>query len=471
MLFNTVQFFIFFLIVYSLYVRLNTKWQNKLLLVASYFFYACWDCRALWLLYFSTIIDFFCGLKMRSATNQKDKKLFLILSICTHLLILSFFKYFNFFTTSFSELLILCGIKADFVTVNIILPIGISFYTFKSISYLVDLYRDEVEPTDNIFDFALFVSFFPALIAGPIDRAKKLLTQISNPRIISQNDLKEGLYLILWGLYEKVFIADNLSIIVNPVFNKTVDFNGVEVLIAVYAFAFQILCDFDGYSNMARGIAKLMGFHLMINFNLPYFVTNPSDFWKRWHISLSQWLRDYLYIPLGGNKRNQLGNLFITMLLGGLWHGAAWTYVIWGAYHGLLLIFYRVLSLISPFSIELKSLLLKRLTFIIKAFVFFNFVCIGWLFFRANTIEQAISMLSSLLFNFDWIDSATCMLILLFSVTFLFLVISLFQFIYNDLLVILKLSLVYQIMIYLFLIFSIILSGSKTTQEFIYFQF
>lgn len=471
MLFNTFEFAVFFIIVYLLYLVLNHRWQNYLLLIASYFFYGYWDIRALGLLYTSTIVDYFCGIKINETTNSKDKKLFLIFSICTHLSILGFFKYFNFFSHNVQAILNSIGLHADITTIEILLPIGISFYTFKSISYTVDIYRNEIKPTKNIFDFALFVSFFPQLIAGPIDRAKDLLVQVINPRKLYTDDFIEGAFLIFWGLYEKVVIADNLANIVNPVFDEIHSKNGILVLIALYCYAFQIFCDFDGYSNMARGLAKLMGFNLVLNFNLPYFSTNPSEFWKRWHISLSSWLRDYLYIPLGGSKNGNLmtfRNLMITMLLGGLWHGAAWKFILWGGYQGLLLVLQRILEpLYSKINIPKEN----TLWFIFRVMFFFQFICLGWLFFRANSISQVLELLTSIFENFQYDSIILIPLITLISSTIVLITIQIFQYKSNDLFFLLKLKPVYQITIYLFLFYSLVLHGVKTGQEFIYFQF
>ncbi|MBE9529897.1 MAG: MBOAT family protein, partial [Proteobacteria bacterium] len=347
MLFNSVQFAIFFAIVYLLYLLLNHKGQNRLLLVASYVFYGCWDWRFLSLIAISTVVDYFCGLKIYESREKQKRKLFLFISVCSNLTILGFFKYFNFFTDNLYALLNGFGFSPDPFFLNIILPVGISFYTFQTISYSIDIYRKELNPTRKFLDFALFVSFFPQLVAGPIERAKNLLPQMLLPRKLTVDKFYEGCYLIFWGLFLKVFIADNLARMVDPVFSSSGPYDGVRVLLALYAFAFQIFGDFAGYSNIARGLAKCMGFDLMVNFNLPYFAVNPKDFWQRWHISLSTWFRDYLYIPLGGNRHGQMNtcrNLAITMLLCGLWHGAAWTFIVWGAYHALLQIIHKLLQ-------------------------------------------------------------------------------------------------------------------------------
>jgi len=403
MLFNSLQFAVFFIIVYILYLSLNHRWQNRMLLVASYIFYGAWDWRFLSLIWISTILDYICGIKIHDTGDIRRKKLFLFLSIFGNLSILGFFKYFDFFAANLQDLLGTFGITIQPHFLHIILPVGISFYTFQTMSYTIDIYRREMPPTRKFFDFALFVAFFPQLVAGPIERAKHLLPQILKPRKVTVNKFYDGSYLIFWGLFQKVFIADNLAKIVDPIFAAGAPYNGASVLIGVYAFAFQILCDFAGYSNIARGLGKCMGFDIMINFNLPYFATNPREFWKRWHISLSTWLKDYLYIPLGGNRKGPLRtyrNLAITMLLGGLWHGAAWTFIIWGAYHGVLLIIHRA---IKPFLQSIptpKGVFAAKLWFVLRVILFFHVICLGWLIFRTQSLAQLSGMLNSLLLNF-----------------------------------------------------------------------
>jgi len=404
MLFNSLQFAIFFLIVYSLYLAFNHRWQNIMLLVASYVFYGSWDWRFLSLIFISTVLDYVCGIKIHETDDQKRRKFFLILSIVGNLSILGFFKYFNFFASSLHGLMGHFGLNLDPVFLRIILPLGISFYTFQTMSYTIDIYRRHMNPTRKFFDFALFVAFFPQLVAGPIERAKHLLPQILSPRKITLHKFYEGCYLIFLGLFMKVLIADNLARIVDPVFAQGAPYNGAMVLIALYAFAFQIFCDFAGYSNIARGLGKSMGFDIMINFNLPYIATNPREFWHRWHISLSAWLRDYLYIPLGGNRKGTLftyRNIVITMLLGGLWHGAAWTFVFWGAFHGILLIIHRAIEPFLSMIPSPKGFFTKKAWFYAKAIFFFQIVCLGWLLFRAQSLTQVADMLHGLILNFN----------------------------------------------------------------------
>jgi len=384
MFFNSWQFIVFFAVVYTTYVLLRRpKWQNLLLLVASYYFYAAWDWRFLGLILLSTVVDYFAGLRIVHAESYGAKRRWVTLSIATNLGILGFFKYFNFFADNLAALLASVGMNPDTLRLDIVLPVGISFYTFQTMSYTIDIYRDRLRPTRNFLDFALFVAFFPQLVAGPIERARALLPQIQRPRIITREALHSGAWLIYWGLWKKIVVADNLAFLVDPVFDGSAHATAAQAYLGVFAFAFQIYCDFSGYSDVARGIARVMGFELMRNFDLPYFAVNPSDFWRRWHISLSTWLRDYLYIPLGGNMggtARMYRNLFLTMLLGGLWHGAAWNYVWWGIYHGLLLIAFRVAA---GGTRKVPVGAMKMVT-MVRVFVMFQLTLFGWLLFRAT---------------------------------------------------------------------------------------
>ena len=396
MLFNSFSFVVFFAIVYSAYLlsRKNCQLQNRLLLLASYVFYGSWDWRFLSLLFVSTAFDFYIGKLLANQKNPHKRKVLLSLSVTANLSFLGFFKYFDFFADSFARLLSTFGMEADWPTLNIILPVGISFYTFHSLSYTIDIYRGKLDPTKSFLDFALFVAYFPQLVAGPIVRASHLLPQISQPRKITSPEIHAGLFLILWGYFKKVVIADNVGLISNQVFGDYGQYQGIDIVIGTLAFAVQIYCDFSGYTDIARGLCKLMGFNLLLNFRLPYLAESPSDFWQRWHISLSSWLRDYLYIPLGGNRHGELAtyrNLMITMLLGGLWHGAAWTFVIWGAYHGLLLCVYRAASncrhgFTVPASSSIRALRIS---------IMFGFTLLGWLIFRSETPQQILDMVVS----------------------------------------------------------------------------
>ncbi|MCW9014612.1 MAG: MBOAT family protein [Gammaproteobacteria bacterium] len=362
--------------------------------MASYIFYGYWDYRYLSLIFASTVIDYFVATGIYQTDIQKRKKRLLMVSICANLGMLGFFKYYNFFSSEMADLLLSVGMPVSMPVLNIVLPVGISFYTFQTMSYTIDVYRGRTTPTHQFLDFALYVSFFPQLVAGPIERSYKLLPQILEHRPKLKENFVEGLYHVMIGMFKKVVIADNMAPIVNNVFSRPVsDLTGPEILIGIYAFAFQIYGDFSGYSSIAQGIAKWMGFNLSWNFKMPYFAVSPSDFWQRWHISLSSWLRDYLYITLGGNRGGNLltlRNLMLTMLLGGLWHGANWTFIVWGFYHGLLLIVYRVFEFKQG---DLpRALMHHRIGKVFRMILFFHLICISWLLFRADSMSQAWEM-------------------------------------------------------------------------------
>jgi alginate O-acetyltransferase complex protein AlgI len=405
MLFNSFQFAVFLPIVVGLYWTLSHRWQNRMLLVASYVFYGAWDWRFLGLIMLSTIVDYNAGLRIGALPTgvtpdaDRSRKLWVGVSVAVNLTILGFFKYFNFFVGSLTSLLGAVGLAPSSpILFEIVLPVGISFYTFQTISYSVDIYRGHLKPTRDLLDFALFVSFFPQLVAGPIERAQVLLPQILENRSFSLEQFIDGLALIFWGLFMKVFVADNLALVVNQQFGDP-NVTGFGAIIGVYAFAFQIYCDFAGYSKVARGCSKLLGLELMVNFRFPYTSSEPSEFWRRWHISLSTWLRDYLYIPLGGNRGGTLRlyrNLALTMLLGGLWHGATWLFVMWGAYQGFLLIGHRLIG----GAFEAIPLLRKQrktsVAGMVQVFLMFQLVCGGWLIFRGQSVAQILDMLSAI---------------------------------------------------------------------------
>ena len=474
MLFNSLQFFIFFVIVYSLYLCLNHKWQNRMLLVASCIFYGSWDWRFLSLIFISTTIDYFCGIKISQSDAPRRRKRFLLLSIVSNLSILGFFKYFNFFVSNLQTFLKSFGFPINPHFLHIILPVGISFYTFEAMSYTIDVYRNKMKPTQKFLDYVLFVIYFPHLVAGPIMKAKDLLPQVISPRKLSLDQFYEGCYLIFWGIFQKIFIADNLAKIVDPIFASEPPYNGWDVLLALYAFAFQILCDFSGYSNIARGLGKCMGFDIMINFNLPYFATNPREFWQRWHISLSTFLRDYLYIPLGGNQKgtfNTYRNLVITMLLGGLWHGAQWTFVVWGAYQGMLLVIQRFLMPLWEKMPSLPNILMRRIWFLIRVIFFFHLVCLGWLSFRAQSLSQVCLMLQALLFNFQFGPETSFTIFQIVFFTWILMIVQSAQFLTNDLMCVFKANPVIKTLFYVICYYLVTIYGVASGKEFIYFQF
>ena len=467
MLFISLQFVAFFFLVYGAYRVLPFRWQNPMLLVASYYFYGVWDWRFLLLLVFSSTMDYFLALAIGRSTSVRARKTWVTTSMVLNLGILGFFKYFNFFAGNFAVLLHALGLNASPFMLQIVLPVGISFYTFQSMSYIIDVYRGELAPVRRWLDFALFVAFFPQLVAGPIVRAKDLLTQIQEPRVMDRSGWREGCWLILLGYYKKVVLADNLAPFANEVFNSPDQAFGLGVLAGILAFAFQIYGDFSGYSDIARGISRLMGFHLMLNFRMPYFAVNPSDFWRRWHISLSTWLRDYLYIPLGGNRGGEFRmyrNLALTMLLGGLWHGAAWHFVAWGAYHGLLLILFRLAGGKRESAGHLHGM--RRWA---AAGFFFIFTLGGWLLFRANQLADVPLLLGNLFQPWAWSGKLALLSVACFAGPLMLL--ELLQERQGDVLAVKRLAWPIRYAVYAFLAFAIFCAGARETYEFIYFQF
>ena len=341
MLFNSIDFLYFLPTIFIIYWSAKNKnQQNLIILISSYVFYAWWDYRFLSLIIFSTVIDYLIGRKLSLSNNKKYRKLLLACSLISNLGLLGIFKYYNFFVESFFSLLTTVGLNTENTfTLEIILPVGISFYTFQTLSYTIDVYKKKISPSLNFIEFASFVAFFPQLVAGPIERASNLLPQLSKPRNFDYNNGVQGLQLILWGMFKKVVIADTLAPFTNNIFDNYSSFDGGIIALGAIYFSFQIYCDFSGYSDIAIGTAKLFGIKLMSNFKFPYFSRSISEFWRRWHISLSTWFRDYLYIPLGGSKTSSkiaLRNVFIIFLVSGFWHGANWTFIIWGLYHALL---------------------------------------------------------------------------------------------------------------------------------------
>ncbi len=399
MVFNSLIFLVFLAVVLVLYYRLNHRSQNVMLLAASYFFYGWWDYRFLALLIFTTLFDFACALQIDAETRPGRRKRWLAASITANMTVLGIFKYYNFFSSSLESALAPFGIHPGFPMLHVILPLGISFYTFLSMSYTIDVYRKELKATRHPIDFMLYVAYFPHLVAGPIVRASYLLPQCQRPRVIKAVEVENGLWLILMGYVKKVVIADRLGQIVDWSFAQpSAPFNNLNAWVVIYAFAFQIYGDFAGYSDIARGLAKLMGFELTVNFRAPYFVTNPAAFWRNWHITLSTWLRDYLYIPLGGNRQGSwqtYRNLMVTMLLGGLWHGAGFAFILWGFYHGVLLSVHRwwggFIGRSNQTASERPAQVFAGLKQFAMIVLFFHITCVGWLFFRAGGLPRGVS--------------------------------------------------------------------------------
>lgn len=387
MVFNSFTYGLFLLAVLTVLPWLRLRAANLFLLAASIVFYVAWDWRFLGLLAFSTVFNFYAGAQIHQAEGTIRRR-WLALNIVVNLLVLGFFKYYGFFAENFNSLWAFLGGQAGLPTLQIVLPLAISFYTFHCLSYAIDIFRRQIAPADRLTDFALYLLLFPHLVAGPIVRAARLLPQIAGDRQTTPQDWHAGIFLILWGLCKKAVVADNLAPKADQLFAMQQASSG-EVFLGVLAFAFQIYADFSGYTDIARGSARLMGFHFDLNFRFPYFATNPQDFWRRWHISLSEWLRDYLYIPLGGNRHGEARtyvNLLLTMIIGGLWHGAAWNFILWGAYHGALLSAHRVWLRLRD-----RGCVSHPVFKVMSVFWMFGFTLYGWLLFRAVSFEQIVA--------------------------------------------------------------------------------
>lgn len=409
--------------------------------------------------------------------KTRRRKYFLTISMVGNLVILGFFKYCDFFIDSFRAMVEGLGLGTpSWTTLGIILPAGISFYTFQAMSYTIDIYRGHTRPTDNFRDFALFVCFFPHLVAGPIMRAHTLLPQVVSPRELKAGAFEEGFFLVMMGLFKKIVIADNMAAISNAVFNRfqNGDFasvTGPEVLIGIYAFAFQIYGDFSGYSSIARGISKWLGFDLIINFHTPYLAVSPSDFWRRWHISLSTWLRDYLYIPLGGSRFGELKtyrNLMVTMLLGGLWHGANWTFVVWGLYHGAILCLFRLLRISDDIP---RDSLATHAHWLTRVFIMFHLTCVGWLLFRADSFGTVWRMSSLALTNLEVTSFAMASLIMIMFYCAMMFVLEWLLDGEQGLGRLFRSNWLARAPVYTYLLFMIVVFNAGQTYEFIYFQF
>jgi alginate O-acetyltransferase complex protein AlgI len=403
MLFNSFSFAVFAPIVFLLYwfvCQKSLKAQNVLLLVASYFFYSCWDERFLLLLIFSTALDYFSGLQLEKTTNSSIRKFWFYGSIGVNLSLLGVFKYFNFFAASFQTLLLKIGFSVDIFTLNVILPIGISFYTFHGLSYVIDVFKKRIPAERNFVQYAVFVSYFPLLVAGPIERATHLLPQIKVKRIFNYNQAISGLYQILWGLFKKVVIADNCAHFANEIFNNPESYNGSTLVVGALFFTFQIYGDFSGYSDIALGTSKLFGIELLKNFAFPYFSRDIAEFWRRWHISLSSWFKDYLYIPLGGSKGGklmQIRNTFIIFLVSGFWHGANWTFLIWGFLNAL---YFLPLLLTNQnrtnLDIVAKNKWLPNFKEIVQMGTTFGLTVFAWIFFRSDSVSSAFAYIKGI---------------------------------------------------------------------------
>ncbi|MCK0132630.1 MBOAT family protein [Flavobacteriaceae bacterium F08102] len=484
MLFNSIDFALFLPIVFVLYwfvTNRNLKLQNFLLVVASYLFYGWWDWRFLSLILFSTIVDYSIGRKLGVENNHNKRKILLWASILVNLGFLGFFKYYNFFLDNFIAAFSFFGAEIKANSLNIILPVGISFYTFQTLSYTIDVYKRKLEPTKDLIAFTAFVSFFPQLVAGPIERATHLLPQFYKKRTFDYSKAADGMRQILWGLFKKIVIADNCAEFANQIFNNSADFNGSTLVLGALFFTFQIYGDFSGYSDIAIGTSRLFGFDLMRNFNFPYFSRDIAEFWRRWHISLSTWFRDYLYIPLGGSRGGtwmKIRNTFIIFIVSGFWHGANWTFIAWGTLNA---IYFLPLLITKNNRNHLDTVALgKYLPSAKEAFSMlftFGLTVFAWIFFRANSIKHAFSYISEIfstslfeLPKFDDMRSAsiTTMLVLIFVLAEWFGRERQFALAFKESNS-MKESILRKI-VYLIIIYSIFVFGG-TQQDFIYFQF
>ena len=500
MLFNSLDFVFFFPLVVCAYFLTPHRYRWVLLLAASYYFYACWKAEYLVLIVASTLVDYGVGLRMGSLPTRKARRPYLILSLCSNLGILFAFKYFNFFNESVRALFDQFNLFYDVPAFDVLLPVGISFYTFQTLAYSIDVYRGKQQPERHLGIFALYVSFFPQLVAGPIERSERLLPQFYQKHGFNRQRAVHGLQQMGWGFFKKLVIADRLAIYVNQVYNNPELYSGWSVILATYFFAFQIYCDFSGYSDIAIGAARVLGYDLMQNFRRPYFARSISSFWRRWHISLSTWFRDYLYIPLGGNrvvKWRWYYNLFIVFLVSGLWHGANWTFVVWGALHGL----YLIVGLVTQERRERAWSWVDRrigsgdlgyktagffsqtntgwLRSALAVFVTFHLVVLAWVFFRANSLPDALLLLKSMFVFEEGIASVAAVtslgpfeLVIAFAAILFMEVVHVFEERWENLNVYLdrtprwaRWSLYYAVL------FAILMFGEFSLTEFIYFQF
>lgn len=478
MLFNSFEFLIFLSTVFILYwfvFNKNLRVQNSLIVISSYVFYSFWDYRFLSLIILSTIIDFSIGLNIPKYKSNKVRKLLLWSSVIFNVSVLGFFKYYNFFIDSWIDLFSLVGYEIKSVwTLNIILPVGISFYTFQTISYIIDIYKEKIKPTEDFISFAFFVSYFPQLVAGPIERATNLLPQITRKREFKYEQGVQGLRLILLGMLKKVVIADSLAPIVDDIFSNYQDFDGGVLWLGAVYFAFQIYCDFSGYSDIAIGTSKLFGFEIMSNFKFPYFSRNIGEFWRRWHISLSTWFRDYLYIPLGGSQKGRLvsiRNIVIIFLVSGFWHGASWTFIFWGLFHSLLFIPSFLLKTNRKYTASIIGENTKLPSFLefLQVVTTFLFVTIAWVIFRSDNIIDSFKYIYKMIFEINFPSSHKR------GILFLFIIIILDWVIRRNERQGIFLTLSSRVLRYLFysvIIFILLLMilGNKTN-DFIYFQF
>ena len=499
MQFNSLNFLFFFLVFYSLYLVLwkSHRLQNIWLLVASYVFYAFWDWRFLLVIISITAVSYLTGLGLGTFSTKEQarphlRRLLLGLGTLFNLGTLVFFKYAEFFTAGLQRIFTQVNLPLDPLLVNIILPVGLSFYTLQACSYLLDVSARRIQPTRNVVEFALFIAFFPQLLAGPIERAGRMLPQFHQVRKLTPMGISAGIYLLFSGFFKKLVIADNLGVIVDTIFNSYTSYQGIDLLFAVLAFTFQLYADFSAYSDIARGLARLLGFELMVNFRLPYFSASPAEFWSRWHISLSEWLRDYIFFPLrrlflrwkhpAGKIVGLLIPPLVTMLVSGFWHGTGWNFILWGLYHGLLLILYQVLvkerpgapasrpqTVQVPVFGRVWSWLLPRLSLSLRILFMFALVASGWLIFRVESREQFTYFITHLSLEATAQSATTWANLVLFSLPLV--VVQIAQQARNDLLVLTRLPIMLRAFLYATALALIIVLGVRQASEFIYVQF
>jgi D-alanyl-lipoteichoic acid acyltransferase DltB (MBOAT superfamily) len=467
MLFNSLEFLVFFPIVIMLYYALPFKYRWLMLLVASYVFYMWWKAEYALLILASTLIDYFAARWLEKTTHQIKRKCLLALSLASNLGILFFFKYFNFVNTNLGSLSEIFGFAYQPSPLDVLLPVGISFYTFQTMSYTIDVFKGNMKAEKHFGYFALYVTYFPQLVAGPIERAERLLPQMHENHSLSAQNISRGLKLIFWGMFKKVAVADNLAPYVNEVFNHPQQYEGLSLLLATVFFSFQIYYDFSGYSDIAIGSARVMGVHLMTNFNHPYFATSVAEFWRRWHISLSTWFRDYVYIPLGGNRSNRYRNILITFLLSGLWHGANWTFIVWGGLHGLYMV-------IADKTKSFQHQLIAGKVFHVA--ITYLLILFAWIFFRANSIQDAFLVIQKLP-NISLQFSALNVLKDAFGLSLMLALLITMQLIHfyerreNIMLQLERKPVALRWSFYSALLWLLFLYGNYSEQEFIYFTF
>ena len=475
MAFNSLTFLFFITLFFCFYFFLEGKRKIFYILFASYIFYAFWDWRFLALILLSTSVDYLVGFKISIEKSILIRRYLLLISILTNLIILGIFKYLGFFVDSFESFFTGMGLSPDWPTLNIILPVGISFYTFQSMSYTIDIYRNKLNAEKDFFIFASYASLFPQLVAGPIVRAVNLLPQLRKPKLLNNERLLRGVEFIVWGYFLKVVLADNVGFVIdtNGYFEKPQEFNSFALMLGTFLFSFQIYGDFAGYSLIAIGISKIMGFDLSPNFNRPYFSKNFSEFWKRWHISLSSWLRDYLYISLGGNRKSSIRtyiNLLLTMIIGGLWHGASWTFIMWGFIHGSYLVIFRFFENFLSFNQHQIIKFFQKCSLIFIVFVLTN---IAWIFFRSNNLSDSFLILKKILL-FDMDNAIGVLMSPILVKALLALIIVLIFDLCCEITSIYKFyerSLISRIGGIIFSLWLIIALGNFSGNEFVYFQF